>query len=76
MRKEAMDPRTIFNWLIELVVAVALLMAPFATAAEGRTTIYYQDPDGQPLYSLTPKKGPDGGDYRAVPASVIILGSY
>ena len=30
--------------------------------------IYYQDPDGKPSYSLTPKKTPDGRDYRAVPA--------
>jgi membrane fusion protein, copper/silver efflux system len=28
--------------------------------------IYYQDPDGKPFYSLTPKKTPDGRDYRAV----------
>jgi membrane fusion protein, copper/silver efflux system len=40
----------------------------FATAAEGRTTIYYQDPDGKPFYSSTPKKTPDGRDWRAVPA--------
>jgi membrane fusion protein, copper/silver efflux system len=40
-----------------------------AMAAEGRTTIYYQDPDGKPLYSLTPKKTQDGRDWRAVPAS-------
>jgi membrane fusion protein, copper/silver efflux system len=30
--------------------------------------IYYQDPDGKPSYSLTPRKAPDGRDYRAVPA--------
>ena len=30
--------------------------------------IYFQDPDGRPFYSLTPKKTPDGRDYRAVPA--------
>src|SRR6195256_3791613 len=29
--------------------------------------IYYQDPDGRPLYSLTPTKTPDGRDYRGVP---------
>jgi Cu(I)/Ag(I) efflux system membrane fusion protein len=40
-----------------------------AAAAEGGTAIYYQDPDGKPLYSSTPKKTPDGRDYRAVPAS-------
>lgn len=29
--------------------------------------LYYQDPDGKPSYSLTPKKTPDGRDYKAVP---------
>jgi Cu(I)/Ag(I) efflux system membrane fusion protein len=36
--------------------------------AEPGAAIYYQDPDGNPFYSLTPKKTPDGRDYRAVPA--------
>ena len=36
--------------------------------AEPGAAIYYQDPDGKPLFSLTPKKTPDGRDYRAVPA--------
>ena len=40
-----------------------------AAAGEGGATIYYQDPDGKPLYSLTPRKTPDGRDWRAVPAS-------
>jgi Cu(I)/Ag(I) efflux system membrane fusion protein len=40
-----------------------------AAAAETRATVYYQDPDGKPSYSLTPKKTSDGRDYRAVPAS-------
>ena len=40
-----------------------------ATAAEVGATIYYQDPDGKPFYSLTPKKSPDGRDWRGVPAS-------
>jgi len=40
-----------------------------AAAGEGAGTIYYRDPDGKPLYSLTPKKTPDGRHYRAVPAS-------
>jgi Cu(I)/Ag(I) efflux system membrane fusion protein len=30
--------------------------------------IFYQDPDGKPLYSTTPRKTPDGRDYKAVPA--------
>jgi Cu(I)/Ag(I) efflux system membrane fusion protein len=38
-------------------------------AAEGELPpIYFQDPDGKPAYSLTPKKTPDGRDYRTVPA--------
>ncbi|HEY7842557.1 MAG TPA: efflux RND transporter periplasmic adaptor subunit [Bradyrhizobium sp.] len=52
---------------------------PFATtvsssdpAAEGGATIYYQDPDGKPSYSLTPRKTPDGRDWRSVPASADI----
>jgi Cu(I)/Ag(I) efflux system membrane fusion protein len=40
-----------------------------ATAQTGGAPIYYQDPDGRPLYSLTPRKTPDGRDYRGVPAS-------
>jgi Cu(I)/Ag(I) efflux system membrane fusion protein len=36
--------------------------------AEPGAAIYYQDPDGKPFYSLTPKKTSDGRDYRAVPA--------
>lgn len=39
-----------------------------AQAEPAAAAIYYQDPDGKPLYSLTPKKTPDGRDYRAVPA--------
>ncbi len=39
-----------------------------AAAEEVPTTIYYQDPDGKPWYSLMPRKTPDGRDYRAVPA--------
>jgi Cu(I)/Ag(I) efflux system membrane fusion protein len=41
------------------------------TPAAAQTTgapIYYQDPDGRPLYSLTPTKTPDGRPYRGVPA--------
>ncbi len=47
--------------------AVALVSAAAAQASD--EPIYYQDPDGRPLYSPTPKKTPDGRDYRAVPAS-------
>src|SRR5882762_3468289 len=40
--------------------------------AEPGAAMYYQDPDGKPFYSLTPKKTPDGRDYRAVPAGADI----
>jgi membrane fusion protein, copper/silver efflux system len=43
------------------------MVAP-AAAEDGRAPIYFQDPDGKPSYSLTPRKTPDGRDYRAVPA--------
>lgn len=43
-----------------------------ATAAESGATIYVQDPDGRPFYSLAPKKTPDGRDWRGVPASADI----
>ena len=38
-----------------------------AVAQEAGAVIYYKHPDGLPDYSLTPKKTPDGRDYRAVP---------
>jgi Cu(I)/Ag(I) efflux system membrane fusion protein len=44
------------------------LVAP-AAAQTSDEPVYYQDPDGRPFYSLSPKKTPDGRDYRAVPAS-------
>jgi Cu(I)/Ag(I) efflux system membrane fusion protein len=44
------------------------LVSP-ATAQTSVDPIYYQHPDGRPLYSLAPMKTPDGRDYRAVPAS-------
>ena len=47
----------------------AATVAPVSTALAQviDEPIYYQDPDGRPLYSLTPQKTPDGRDYRAVP---------
>jgi len=39
-----------------------------AAAADGGAPIYFQDPDGKPFYSLTPRKTADGRDYRGVPA--------
>jgi membrane fusion protein, copper/silver efflux system len=40
--------------------------------AEPGAPIYYQDPDGRPFYSLTPRNTPDGRGYRAVPAGADI----
>ena len=48
---------------------------PLVTPAVAQTSdepIYYQDPDGRPLYSVTPTKTPDGRDYRGVPAGADI----
>src|SRR6516225_1493578 len=44
------------------------LVASDAGAAEAGAPIYYQDTDGKPFYSLTPRKTADGRDYRGVPA--------
>jgi Cu(I)/Ag(I) efflux system membrane fusion protein len=52
--------------------ASKLALVSFAAAQTGGDPIYFQDPDGRPLYSLTPRKTPDGRDYRAVPASADI----
>ena len=46
----------------------AIAMVTPAAAEGDLPPIYFQDPDGKPAYSLTPKKTPDGRDYRAVPA--------
>jgi Cu(I)/Ag(I) efflux system membrane fusion protein len=46
----------------------ALAVVTSADAQEAGAPIYYQDPDGKPAYSLTPKKTASGRDYRAVPA--------
>ena len=43
-----------------------------AAAQTSEVPIYYQDPDGRPLYSLTPTKTPDGRDYRGVPVGADI----
>jgi membrane fusion protein, copper/silver efflux system len=48
---------------------VAAPLVSTAAAADAGTPIYFQDPDGKPFYSLTPKRTPDGRDWRGVPAS-------
>ncbi|MBN8936560.1 efflux RND transporter periplasmic adaptor subunit [Rhodopseudomonas sp. BAL398] len=47
------------------------IIAPAAARTTG-APIYYQDPDGKPSYSLTPKKTEDGRDYHSVPADADI----
>lgn len=47
------------------------VVTPAAAQTSG-APIYYQDPDGRPLYSLTPARTPDGRDYRSVPAGADI----
>jgi Cu(I)/Ag(I) efflux system membrane fusion protein len=48
--------------------ARAFAIVTTAAATEQDAPIYYQDPDGKPDYSPTPKKTPDGRDYIAVRA--------
>lgn len=48
--------------------ARAIAIVSPAAAAEHDPPIYYQDPDGKPDYSPTPKKTADGRDYIAVRA--------
>ena len=50
--------------LFALIIMAAPPVAP--AAAEDKTPLYYQDPDGKPDYSPVPKKTPDGRDYVAV----------
>lgn len=47
------------------------MVTPAAAQTSG-APVYYQDPDGKPLYSLTPMQTRDGRDYRGVPASADI----
>ena len=42
-------------------------IATSAIAQPSDAALYYRDPDGKPLYSLTPKKTADGRDFVPVP---------
>lgn len=55
-----------------LMGAAPLRLAIATSAQADPVALYYRDPDGKPLYSLTPKKTPDGRDYVAVPAGADI----
>jgi Cu(I)/Ag(I) efflux system membrane fusion protein len=48
--------------------ARTIAMVTLAAAEGNPPPIYFQDPDGKPAYSLTPRKTGDGREYRAVPA--------
>lgn len=48
--------------------AMRMALVTSAAAQASSAPIYYQDPDGRPFYSLTPKKTKEGRDYRGVPA--------
>lgn len=41
-------------------------VGPARAAEPTRQPLYYQDPDGKPLYAAGPKRGPDGRDYKPV----------
>ena len=60
------------NRVVIASAAAALIAAAgaglVAATEPGRAPIYYQDPDGKPFYSLTPKKTSGGRDFRAIPA--------
>ncbi|MGD9631905.1 MULTISPECIES: efflux RND transporter periplasmic adaptor subunit [unclassified Afipia] len=57
--------------LRSIEVSRTATIMPAAAQTNGEP-IYYRDPDGKPFYSLTPRKTPDGRDYRGVPASADI----
>jgi Cu(I)/Ag(I) efflux system membrane fusion protein len=44
----------------------APITAAMVAPGPSRTPLYYQDPDGKPNYSPTPKKAADGRDYKPV----------
>jgi Cu(I)/Ag(I) efflux system membrane fusion protein len=52
------------GFLATAILASPDLIAP--AAAQQKTPLYYQDPDGKPDYSPVPKKTADGRDYVAV----------
>ncbi|WP_213773568.1 efflux RND transporter periplasmic adaptor subunit [Bradyrhizobium sp. dw_78] len=56
--------------MADLIGAGVIGLVTSAAAEDGPAPVYYQDPDGKPLYSATPKKTPDGRDYRAVGTEV------
>jgi len=60
------------GWYLARQVQPQLAIAMPAVAQGAAAPLYYRDPDGKPLYSLTPKKTPDGRDYVAVPAGADI----
>jgi Cu(I)/Ag(I) efflux system membrane fusion protein len=56
------------GWYLTRQVQPQLAIATPAVAQPAAAPLYYRDPDGKPLYSLAPRKTPDGRDYVGVPA--------
>ncbi len=55
--------------LVQLPIDTSALMIDVAKPDHQGPVIYYRDPNGKPLYSLTPKTTDDGQPYVAVHAS-------
>ncbi len=52
-----------------LAIAAAISLAAISVANAddaARQPLFYQDPDGKPFYAASPKKAPDGRDYKPV----------
>lgn len=47
-------------------LAIVLLAGGQGRANPGRQPLYYQDPDGKPLYAIGPKKAADGRSYQPI----------
>ncbi len=60
------------GWYLTHQVRPELAITTQAAAEDAAAPLYYRDPDGKPIYSVTPKKTPDGRDYLAVPAGADI----
>src|SRR3954452_24561486 len=56
--------RAVLSALSALIILASPLITP--ATAQDKTPLYYQDPDGKPDYSPTPKKTADGRDYLPV----------
>jgi len=65
MRKEAMDPKKIFNWLIALTVAAGLLVAPLSAPAMAALQPSAAAADGMQMMADGMPCCPDQQDQKA-----------